>query len=474
MVSILQNLSALLFVSGIRLAFPVKKHEALLEDIAVLKCHIDDWNTFHTIVWNKDEQLVVRLSTIDWLSKNGKYNAIRDSDDFLLRILDVQFQDAGVYKCETYYTGISNKVHQEDFELQVQGNPRLFNKETIFTEGDVAVKICCVNITTTFELPKIHWFIQNHDNFESYIEDEREPSTKFSTHDEFCNELSFLSTRRQHGKYLTCLVKNQLNLTDEVILNVLYPASVSLHVSGFHVTESHGFTIKENSAMKITCKSDANPPTNTTLQEKTNSGWNLLRADSSFSFQNETTVINVYNFQNVTRSFSGHYRCVANNSISNFSVGTIEVLYSTPLKKDNQSGIFFIFFILVVVISAFTVTVTVLIYNRKLSALDAEWPILAFESGSVAHIPCMVRGETKAYFWRRGSAYNISEHVAANVHGVPDEFANATQGKLTVNGDGSLAIYDISPEDDDTYFCRVVTQTSEHYGGVTIYSQGVV
>lgn len=108
---------------------------------------------------------------------------------------------------------------------------------------------------------------------------------------------------------------------------------------------------------------------------------------------------------------------------------------------------------------------------KELSALDAEWPILAFERGSVAHIPCMVRGETKAYFWRRGSAYNISEHVAANVHGVPDEFANATQGKLTVNGDGSLAIYDISPEDDDTYFCRVVTQTSEHYGGVTIFSQ---
>lgn len=103
-------------------------------------------------------------------------------------------------------------------------------------------------------------------------------------------------------------------------------ASVSLHVSGVHVTENHGFTIKENSAMKITCKSDANPPTNTTLQEKTNSGWNLLRADSSFSFQNETTVINVYIFQNVTRSFSGHYRCVANNSISSFSVAALEVL----------------------------------------------------------------------------------------------------------------------------------------------------
>lgn len=98
----------------------------------------------------------------------------------------------------------------------------------------MVVKSCCVNITTTFGLPKIHWFIQNDGNFESYTEAEREPSTRFPTHDEFCNEISFLSTRQQHGKRLTCLVQNQLNLTDEVNLNVLCE-SVTLYQQKRHI-----------------------------------------------------------------------------------------------------------------------------------------------------------------------------------------------------------------------------------------------
>ncbi|KAJ8035172.1 hypothetical protein HOLleu_22312 [Holothuria leucospilota] len=99
------------------------------------------------------------------------------------------------------------------------------------------------------------------------------------------------------------------------------------------------------------------------------------------------------------------------------------------------------------------------------------WPVLVYKKGTQANIPCIIKGEAGAYFWKKGDTYQTSEHLAANVHGVPDKFANATHGKLTVTDNGTLIIYNISYEDDNTYFCRVVTEQSEHYASVTVYSQ---
>lgn len=99
------------------------------------------------------------------------------------------------------------------------------------------------------------------------------------------------------------------------------------------------------------------------------------------------------------------------------------------------------------------------------------WPVLLYKKGTQANIPCIIKGEAGAYFWKKGDTYQTSKHLAANVHGVSDKFANATHGKLTVTDNGTLIIYNISYEDDDTYFCRVVTEQSEHYASVTVYSQ---
>ncbi|PIK61019.1 hypothetical protein BSL78_02070 [Apostichopus japonicus] len=95
--------------------------------------------------------------------------------------------------------------------------------------------------------------------------------------------------------------------------------------------------------------------------------------------------------------------------------------------------------------------------------------MFVYEKEETARIPCIIRGESQAYFWKVGTMFNESKSLASFIHGSPDKFANETFGKHTVLGDGTLVIYRMTYTDVGNYHCRVVTKSSEYYGSAAVY-----
>ncbi|KAJ8035192.1 Tyrosine-protein kinase-like otk [Holothuria leucospilota] len=157
--------------------------------------------------------------------------------------------------------------------------------------------------------------------------------------EEFCREIEFVSNRKHHGHNLVCLFENHHNLTSTVTLQILYPAKVELLVLESSSSFGGNYTIEEHDDLYIGCRTDANPPTNATLQKKTESSkWKSLEVKPVTILQSDTVTTNFILMPTVSKSFSGFYRCITYCNESSFDVseGFINVLYPAKTTLLTQ------------------------------------------------------------------------------------------------------------------------------------------
>ncbi|XP_071842668.1 uncharacterized protein [Apostichopus japonicus] len=95
--------------------------------------------------------------------------------------------------------------------------------------------------------------------------------------------------------------------------------------------------------------------------------------------------------------------------------------------------------------------------------------MFVFEKGETGHIPCIIRGESQAYFWKIGKTFQDSKPLATFIHDKSNKFANETFGKHTVLEDGTLVIYRMTYTDEGNYHCRVATESSKYYSSVAVF-----
>ncbi|KAH1175511.1 hypothetical protein KIL84_008385 [Mauremys mutica] len=157
-------------------------------------------------------------------------------------------------------------------------------------------------------------------------------------------------SREAHRQQLMCVVNYQLDrFTDSMTLNVQYEPEVT--IEGF---DSNWFLNRKD--VKLTCKSDANPPA-TTYQ------WRLLNGSlpENVEVQNNTLFFK----GPVSYSLAGTYICEATNTIGTRS-GLVEVnVTDKPLPQGAPGGIIGILGGVIAAALIIGVAVTVFIVYRR-------------------------------------------------------------------------------------------------------------
>ncbi|PIK50362.1 hypothetical protein BSL78_12779 [Apostichopus japonicus] len=255
------------------------RHLAVLDETIFLagSDKTDSISDVESVVWLKETNKIMKQSSFDGTpSTEGRYTMYAEFQDTAgsletsLEIRNISFSDAGSYTCKIYY-------HEKlpffiQHKIQVQGYPWLAKDKEVYSEGHMVSAICCANSSRAVTDTSLDWSIQN-----GAISNQVETGNKsiVSTDVQLtCSNLTFPATRHQHQQQLTCMIRNERNLSADTNLFILYSASVQISVLNSTNTDDTSTSIEECAIGIIVCEADGNPPANVTLQKQArNEGW---------------------------------------------------------------------------------------------------------------------------------------------------------------------------------------------------------
>ncbi|XP_074833072.1 nectin-1 isoform X2 [Carettochelys insculpta] len=244
--------------------------------------------------------------------------------DGTIQLSRLELEDEGVYICEfaTFPTG--NRESQ--LNLTVLAKPTNWMEGTtrpLIARSGMTEKILVATCTSSNGKPPSTVSWDTKLKGEAEFQEIRNSNSTITV----ISRYRLVPSREAHRQQLTCVVNYQLDrFTDSMTLNVLYEPEVI--IEGF---DGNWFLNRKD--VKLTCKSDANPPA-TTYQ------WRLLNGSlpENVEAQNNTLFFK----GPVSYSLAGTYICEATNAIGTRS-GLVEVnvteFPSTPPPNDDRKSV---------------------------------------------------------------------------------------------------------------------------------------
>ncbi|XP_074833071.1 nectin-1 isoform X1 [Carettochelys insculpta] len=267
--------------------------------------------------------------------------------DGTIQLSRLELEDEGVYICEfaTFPTG--NRESQ--LNLTVLAKPTNWMEGTtrpLIARSGMTEKILVATCTSSNGKPPSTVSWDTKLKGEAEFQEIRNSNSTITV----ISRYRLVPSREAHRQQLTCVVNYQLDrFTDSMTLNVLYEPEVI--IEGF---DGNWFLNRKD--VKLTCKSDANPPA-TTYQ------WRLLNGSlpENVEAQNNTLFFK----GPVSYSLAGTYICEATNAIGTRS-GLVEVnVTDKPLPQGAPGGIIGILGGVIAAALIIGVAVTVFIIYRR-------------------------------------------------------------------------------------------------------------
>ncbi|XP_071842561.1 uncharacterized protein [Apostichopus japonicus] len=314
------------------------RHLAVLDETIFLpgSDKTDSISDVQLVVWLKDTQKIMQQSSFDGTpSTEGRYTMYAEFQDTAgsletsLEIRNISFSDAGSYTCEIYYH--EKPLFTIQHKIQVQGYPWLAKDKEVYTEGQMVSAMCCANSSRAMTDTSLDWSTQ-HGAISTKVETGTIPIV--STDVQLtCSNLTFHATRLQHQQKLTCMIRNERNLSADTNLFILYSASVQISVLNSTNTDDTSTSIEEYAIGIIVCEADGNPPANVTLQKQVrNEGWTRQLHLPTVQSRDGWNTSWTFYLYNISRLDAGVYRCEAFNGLAaprNSEQHEIDVLFST-------------------------------------------------------------------------------------------------------------------------------------------------
>uniref|UniRef100_K7FHT5 receptor protein-tyrosine kinase n=1 Tax=Pelodiscus sinensis TaxID=13735 RepID=K7FHT5_PELSI len=244
--------------------------------------------------------------------------------DGTIQLSRLELEDEGVYICEfaTFPTG--NRESQLNLTVLAKPTNRMEGTtRPLIARSGMTEKILVATCTSSNGKPPSTVTWDTKLKGEAEFQEIRNGNGTVTV----ISRYRLLPSREAHRQQLMCVVNYQLDrFTDSMTLNVLYEPEVT--IEGF---DGNWFLNRKD--VKLTCKSDANPPA-TTYQ------WRLLNGSlpESVEVQNNTLFFK----GPVSYSLAGTYICEATNTIGTRSVQIIfsyPEFPSTPPPNDDRKSV---------------------------------------------------------------------------------------------------------------------------------------
>ncbi|KAK6468006.1 nectin-1-like isoform X2 [Huso huso] len=227
-------------------------------------------------------------------------------EDATIRLSGLRLSDEAAYICEYATFPAGNRENQLNLTVLAKPITRMtLTSPTITAQaGETSKKVVATCVSSNGKPPSvITW--ETKLKGEPTFQETRNPNGTVTVHSNYL----VVPSREIHRQQLTCIVNYQSErITNSLTLNVLYEPEVT--IEGF---DGNWYLNRQD--VKLTCKSDANPPV-TVYQ------WKLLNGTMPVNVE----VLNSTLFFKgpVTRDLAGTYVCEAANVIGTRS-GLVEV-----------------------------------------------------------------------------------------------------------------------------------------------------